>query len=970
MQGGVVRAQLTGIVPASAVQGQHLQTTITSNGLFLQSITPCGNIHRILLVKGVDYVDIFNINSFGSDVTVLNDDSLKAYFQIPDNAVPGVYDLIVETGDTLAGSSSSASYTITGGYNISVPDGFITGNAYDDLNKNGIKEAGESGLRYRTITCLPHEHVFLTDVNGNYSFPVANGNYNIVAGNSYWQPFMFPTTPGNIPVTINNNNSPGNDFGLKNALYSITPDTVYRGVTTLHRFISDEPIFIPGAAASGNVYLARVFTSPSVNVSASSNSIFVIDSFTVDILLKIPAFAALNDSIDAVIETHTIPPYASNQHFLRRKLTVVPAEGAISGILYHDLNKNGIQDSVESVIPYGKIKVGPDNYTVTADASGYFFIPVQNGDFTLTAGTLSNDYLFTTSADTLFVTVNNDTVTGNDFGMASALISIVPDTAYQGISTTHIVTADKPIFMPPAGGNISNVTVLSSPSFNVSVFSLVSIIDSFTVQLKLNVPINTAAGNNVDIRFYLNSGHQGYHFLKQKLNIAPPQGFVYGNVFFDQNQNKINDPGEGSISGMKVELTPELNFAISDSAGNYQIASQGGPQTLAPAGNINGLVLNTDSASYTFIASGTVTGKDFGYISSYSDYSIDVRQLYIFPRCFTPQNASFKLRNISNIPYDVMAWMKYDTSMNYLSASPPPSMVSNDTIYWNLTNVAPFVDVTFNALLQMPGPGNNITLKAGASSLNGSGIIQLSDSLSRINNVVCAFDPNDKQVVPPGIFAQNYTLMTDTLDFLIRFQNTGNDTAFKVVILDTLDSDLNFGSFEIIGNSHSLQTQVSNNGAVRFEFDNILLPDSNVNEPGSHGYINYRVRAKNGLPNETNVNNTAYIFFDFNPAVVTNTTLNTMVYVLPTGVDEVKNEFSTVLYPNPFNTTATLQFDNPQSMPFSLSIYDIAGRQILPAQHTTGSSLTIDATDLPQGFYFYHLRNRNGMFHSGTFVVN
>lgn len=968
-----VWAQLTSVSPSTAVQGQHLPTTITSNGFFLQASTPSGNIHSIILSNATDLIQLFEHSSFNTtDVTVLNSDSLAAIFRIPANAAPGLYDLIVETGDTLAGSSPSASYTLPASYIISVPDGFISGNAYDDLNKNGIKDAGELGLRLRTITCMPHGHELLTDINGDYSFPVANGNYNIVVGNNMWYAHMFPTTPGIIPVTVNNNNSTGNDFGLKDALISVTPDTGYRGVTTLHRLISEEPIFIPGTSAYGNVYSVNGYTSPNLNVYFNSNSIFVIDSFTVDVLMKIPANAVMADSIDIVVEiADTIPAYDTHKHLLRDKLTVVAAEGAISGKVFNDLNKNGIQDVGEPNMSNSKVKVGPANYTVTTNTSGEFFVPVQNGNYTLTVVPNSYIYLFTSSADTLYVTVNNDTVSGNDFGMASALTSITPDTAFQGITTTHIITSDKPVFIPGPQpfGNINNVLVLSSPSINVSVFNSVVVIDSFTVQLTINVPINTTLANNVDIRFYLNTGPVGYHYLFQKLNIAPPEGFVYGKVFFDQNQNKIRDSGEGTVSGMKVQLSPEMNFAFSDSAGNFQIASQGGQQVLTPAGNLSGLILNTDSTSYTFVASGTITGKDFGYISTNPNYTIDIQQLYIFPRCFTSQYATFRIRNTSNIPYDAVVWMKYDPLLNYQNATPSPSYISNDTIYWNLTGINPFVDVVFSVLFQIPGPGNTISLEAGTSSLDGSGAVQYSDAVSNTLMVLCSFDPNDKQVTPPGILSQNYTLMSDTLDYLIRFQNTGNDTAFKVVILDTLDSDLNLSTFEITGSSHSMQTQIYANGSVRFEFDNILLPDSNVNEPGSHGYIKYRIRAKSGLPNETVVTNTAHIFFDFNPAVITNSTLNTLVYVLPVGIEETENSLNAVLYPNPFSTTATLRFDNPGALTYSFFITDITGRQVQNIRQVKNNSLTIDASELSKGFYFYHLRNQNGNGHTGSFII-
>jgi len=118
--------------------------------------------------------------------------------------------------------------------------------------------------------------------------------------------------------------------------------------------------------------------------------------------------------------------------------------------------------------------------------------------------------------------------------------------------------------------------------------------------------------------------------------------------------------------------------------------------------------------------------------------------------------------------------------------------------------------------------------------------------------------------------------MNTQLNFTVNFQNTGNDTAFTVIILDTLDSDLDLSTFEITGSSDPMSVQMDANGALQFTFDNILLPDSNIDEPGSHGFVNYRISPQAGLPDPTQITNTAHIFFDANPAVVTNTSLSTL----------------------------------------------------------------------------------------------
>lgn len=130
-------------------------------------------------------------------------------------------------------------------------------------------------------------------------------------------------------------------------------------------------------------------------------------------------------------------------------------------------------------------------------------------------------------------------------------------------------------------------------------------------------------------------------------------------------------------------------MAFSNSSGDYLIGSLGGAQTLSPVYNIPGLTLFTDSTSYTFNVTGNVSGKDFGFISSAPDYTILNTNLYVFTRCNTNQLVSFKVRNNSNIAYDAKVWLKYDSQMNYINSTIPPTSISNDTLYWDVTNLQP-----------------------------------------------------------------------------------------------------------------------------------------------------------------------------------------------------------------------------------------------------------------------------------------
>ena len=74
-----------------------------------------------------------------------------------------------------------------------------------------------------------------------------------------------------------------------------------------------------------------------------------------------------------------------------------------------------------------------------------------------------------------------------------------------------------------------------------------------------------------------------------------------------------------------------------------------------------------------------------------------------------------------------------------------------------------------------------------------------------------------------------------------------------------------------------------NRPVLTFTFDNILLPDSTSNEPGSHGFVQFSVQPKAGLVPKTRIDNFSDIYFDYNEPVRTNSTVN-RIYDVPAGV--------------------------------------------------------------------------------------
>ncbi|NNE54995.1 MAG: hypothetical protein HKN32_03165, partial [Flavobacteriales bacterium] len=143
--------------------------------------------------------------------------------------------------------------------------------------------------------------------------------------------------------------------------------------------------------------------------------------------------------------------------------------------------------------------------------------------------------------------------------------------------------------------------------------------------------------------------------------------------------------------------------------------------------------------------------------------------------------------------------------------------------------------------------------------------------------ITCAYDPNDKLAFPAGYTDDHLILNNTEIEYLVRFQNTGNAPAIDVIIRDTLDANLDISTFELMANSHSVITNIDEvSREVTFSFVDIQLPDSTCCEEDSHGLVSYIIRPLPGLDVGVEMNNTAHIFFDNNEAIVTNTTWHTI----------------------------------------------------------------------------------------------
>jgi uncharacterized repeat protein (TIGR01451 family) len=209
--------------------------------------------------------------------------------------------------------------------------------------------------------------------------------------------------------------------------------------------------------------------------------------------------------------------------------------------------------------------------------------------------------------------------------------------------------------------------------------------------------------------------------------------------------------------------------------------------------------------------------------------------------------------------------------------------------------------------------------------------------------VVHSWDPNEKTVFPLDTFEAGHWLT-----YAVNFQNTGTDTAYTVVVEDTLSPYVDASTFQYIASDHKVVTQVFGNVVV-FTFPKINLVDSIVNAPLSTAWVQYKVKALPNLPIGTQVKNTAYVYFDLNPAVVTNTTVNLVdTFTSTLGVRAISGMNAIHLYPNPNKGSFTLQTSN--SIGSNYTISDMLGN-VVAQQTIKADSQLIDMPEAIEGVY-------------------
>ncbi|MBL7938536.1 MAG: T9SS type A sorting domain-containing protein [Flavobacteriales bacterium] len=443
-------------------------------------------------------------------------------------------------------------------------------------------------------------------------------------------------------------------------------------------------------------------------------------------------------------------------------------------------------------------------------------------------------------------------------------------------------------------------------------------------------------------------------------------GTLSGTVFMDNSEDCVRQGDEPGVGGVVMEILPGPVYTITN-AGQYSVNLPLGAYTVqqqsavledhclaAPAPFT--LALGTPFQTVN-VADTALVPMDAG-VSLASGAARPGFQMALSARVVNNTLASTGASTLT---------ITFDPMLSFVSANPVPN-ISGNTLTWNIAAFSSFQERTVHVQLQVPPDinllGTDLTFDANFSTGNTDAVLA-NNTTVLTTTVTGSYDPNDKTArTSSGLSNDQYDIEADEwIDYTIRFQNTGTDTAFNIVITDTIPSELDLGTFQAGASSHAHSLSIRDGNVLRWAFYNIQLPDSNVNEPRSHGFVSFRIRPHLPIAPGTVIENIANIYFDFNPPVITEPSV--LVAEFSTGIGEQLQD-DIRLVPNPVNDELRIIADGSIQ---ALRIMAADGREVI-ARSVRAANTSIAVDRLQAGAYLLIATFADGTEARERFIKN
>lgn len=467
---------------------------------------------------------------------------------------------------------------------------------------------------------------------------------------------------------------------------------------------------------------------------------------------------------------------------------------------------------------------------------------------------------------------------------------------------------------------------------------------------------------------------------------------IEGTVYDDANNNCTQDAGEAGISHVQIYCSGR-GYTYTDASGHYSFLVPSGTYTVTQSVlafyplascQANNIVVTATAAS------GCIHTVDF------ADTTYPIHDIHLCTWDWNkpvPGNAYHHVTVVKNdgtvSEPAILAGYKPDGQLLSPSFTPSgifagapyyyntsagfPALVpgGSETFYMNYTvptSIPLGTSVLFKDTAAYQAPMNNwLTDYSPWNNLNYFSTV-----------VVSSYDPNFKEVSPKGIGATGIITTSDSvLEYMVHFQNTGTAPAQNIVVIDTIDNNLDWTFLRPSYESAPCKVTMQQVGAYKiatFLFANINLPAQTMDDFRSNGMFSYTIRQKAGLVAGDQMKNNASIYFDYNAPVKTNTTINTIG--TPTAVSNpaataANAEAAFTVYPNPAASAFYVRISSDMATTGSMKVTDITGKVIIAksVDMIRGTqTIATDINDFAAGVYFVSI-TANGKTNTQKLVV-
>ena len=461
---------------------------------------------------------------------------------------------------------------------------------------------------------------------------------------------------------------------------------------------------------------------------------------------------------------------------------------------------------------------------------------------------------------------------------------------------------------------------------------------------------------------------------------------ISGNVYGDVNGNCSFDAGDYALTNMSVQAVSSSGvtyYGYLNNSGNYTISvpNTAATYTLTPSPSYM-----ANSSLYNFTCTNNVVAMTSNCDTANIDLGFTItpgQDLHVHTYCgiarpgFQMYNSIFYI-NAGTLPVSNVV-VKYDLDplLSFSGSTPPPSLVNGNHLEWNFASLNPNQQgvIQLNALVPTIQNGGALgTLISNSCSIEPLvNDVSVSDNTGTCStNITGSYDPNYKEVNSESLQFQSTSTIDNSVQWMyytVHFQNTGTDTAFTITVRDTVSSYLELSSIEMLSASHNFVQTINPGRELVMTFNNIYLPDSNRNEPLSHGYFQYRILTNSNLLPGNVIDNTAHIYFDFNLPIVTNTVQTPIVLI---GIAETNSESTVKVAPNPVakNSVLRLSFGTQKSQACAISIFDAQGRKVVSLATEDAMQTDISTSGLSSGVYFIRALGENGELYQARVVIS